>query len=66
VTPPNLASIRTAGRADVTSNPGAFSLYTEDSIQDLLGVDNLLVQAQGGTVTLELPVERSPTLAPDG
>ena len=59
-----LAGIRTAGRTDVTTNPGAFNLYTEDSIQDLRGVGNLLVQAQGGTVTLQLPVEKSSTLLP--
>ena len=61
-----LAGIRTAGRTDVTSNPGAFSLYTADTIQDLRGVGNLLVQASGGIVTLELPVEKSTTLAPGG
>ena len=57
-----LLGLRTAGRADVTSNPSAFSLYTASSIQDLRGAGNLLVQAQGGSVTLSLPVQKSTTL----
>ena len=57
-----LAGIRTAGQADVTSNPSAFSLYTADSIQDLRGTGNLLIQAQGPTVTLTLPLQKSTTL----
>jgi 2',3'-cyclic-nucleotide 2'-phosphodiesterase (5'-nucleotidase family) len=54
-----LAGIRTAGRADVISNPGPYSLYTSDSIQDLRGKGNLLVQAAGPDVTLSLPLEKS-------
>jgi hypothetical protein len=57
-----LAGIRTAGRADVTSNPSAFSLYTASSIQDLRGTGNLLIQASGGNVTLSLPLEKSDDL----
>lgn len=57
-----LAGIRTAGRADVTSNPSAFSLYTASSIQDLRGTGNLLVQASGESVTLTLPLEKSDDL----
>ena len=57
-----LLGLRTAGRADVTSNPSAFSLYTASSIQDLRGTGNLLVQAQGANVTLTLPIQKSTTL----
>ncbi|NQX02909.1 5'-nucleotidase C-terminal domain-containing protein [bacterium] len=57
-----LLGLRTAGRADVTSNPSAFSLYTASSIQDLRGTGNLLIQAQGPTVTLTLPLQKSTTL----
>ena len=57
-----LAGIRTAGRADVTSNPSAFSLYTASSIQELRGTGNLLIQANGGNVTLTLPLEKSDDL----
>jgi hypothetical protein len=66
LTQPDLASAvgatRTAGQTDVTSNPSAFSLYTASSIQDLRGTGNLLIQAQGPTVTLTLPLEKSTTL----
>ena len=57
-----LSATRGAGQADVTSNPGAFSLYTASSIQELRGVGNMLVQAQGGNVTLTLPLQKSTTL----
>lgn len=57
-----LAGIRTAGQADVTSNPSAFSLYTASSIQDLRGTGNLLIQASGANVTLTLPLQKSTTL----
>lgn len=57
-----LLGLRTAGRADVTSNPSAFSLYTASSIQDLRGTGNLLAQAQSENVTLSLPVQKSTTL----
>jgi 2',3'-cyclic-nucleotide 2'-phosphodiesterase/3'-nucleotidase/5'-nucleotidase len=57
-----LLSIRTGGRADVTSNPSAFSLYTASSIQDLRGTGNLLVEAEGSNVTLSLPIQKSTTL----
>ncbi len=57
-----LAGIRSAGRADVTSHPSAFSLYTASSIQDLRGAGNLLVQASGANVTLTLPLEKSDDL----
>lgn len=57
-----LAGIRTAGRADVTSNPSAFSLYTASSIQDLRGTGNLLIQASGANVALSLPLEKSDDL----
>jgi 2',3'-cyclic-nucleotide 2'-phosphodiesterase (5'-nucleotidase family) len=60
-----LAGIRTAGRTDVTSNPGSYSLYTATSIQDLRGAGNLMVQVQGGNVTLSLPIEKSTTLGED-
>jgi 2',3'-cyclic-nucleotide 2'-phosphodiesterase (5'-nucleotidase family) len=56
------AASRLTGQADVTSNPGSFSLYTADSIQDLRGTGNLLVQAQGGNVTLSLPLQKATTL----
>jgi hypothetical protein len=66
VTQPDLVSAvgatRTAGQSDVTTNPGAFSLYTASSIQDLRGTGNLLIQAQGANVTLTLPVQKSTTL----
>ena len=61
-----IGGTRTNGQADVTTNPGAYSLYTVDSIQDLRGVGNLLVQASGGNVTLQLPVQKSTTLLPGG
>jgi hypothetical protein len=57
-----LAGIRTAGQVDVTSNPSAFSLFTADSIQDLRGTGNLLIQASGANVTLTLPLQKSTTL----
>jgi 2',3'-cyclic-nucleotide 2'-phosphodiesterase (5'-nucleotidase family) len=57
-----LLGLRTAGRADVTSNPSAFSLYTASSIQDLRGTGNLLIQASGANVTLTLPLEKSDDL----
>ena len=57
-----LAGIRTAGRTDVTTNPGSFSLYTASSIQDLRGTGNLLIQAGGANVTLTLPLEKSDDL----
>jgi 2',3'-cyclic-nucleotide 2'-phosphodiesterase (5'-nucleotidase family) len=57
-----LAGIRTAGRADVTANPGFYSLYTASSIQDLRGTGNLLIQAAGPKVTLSLPVQKSTNL----
>lgn len=57
-----LAGIRTAGRTDVTSSPSLYSLYTAESIQDLRGAGNLMVQVQGGNVTLSLPIEKSTTL----
>ena len=66
LTQPELASAvgatRTAGQADVTSNPSAFSLYTAGSIQDLRGTGNLLIQASGANVTLTLPLQKSTTL----
>lgn len=57
-----LGATRSAGQADVTSSPGAFSLYTASSIQELRGAGNMLVQAQGGNVTLTLPIQKSTTL----
>lgn len=54
-----LAGIRNAGRADVTTSPGSFSLYTASSIQDLRGTGNLLIQASGANVTLTLPLQKS-------
>ncbi len=57
-----LAGIRTAGRSDVTTNPGSYSLYTAASIQTLRGAGNLMVQVQNGNVTLSLPIEKSTTL----
>jgi 2',3'-cyclic-nucleotide 2'-phosphodiesterase (5'-nucleotidase family) len=57
-----LAGIRTAGRSDVTTNPGSYSLYTAASIQTLRGAGNLMVQVQNGNVTLSLPIEKSSTL----
>lgn len=57
-----LLGLRTAGRADVTTNPGSFSLYTASSIQDLRGAGNLLIQAGGANVTLTLPLEKSTDL----
>lgn len=53
--------IREQGRSEVVGNPGAYALYTADSIQDLRGT-GVLIQAQGGDVQLSLPVERSTTL----
>jgi 2',3'-cyclic-nucleotide 2'-phosphodiesterase (5'-nucleotidase family) len=53
---------RSAGRADVLANPAAFSLYTASSIQDLRGTGNLLIQADGASVTLALPLEKSTAL----
>ncbi len=57
-----LNTSRSAGQTDVTSNPSSFSLYTADSIQDLRGAGNMMVQVQGGNVTLRLPIEKSSTL----
>ena len=54
-----LAGIRTAGRTDVTTSPGLYSLYTASSIQDLRGTGNLLIQAAGANVTLTLPLQKS-------
>ncbi len=56
------AASRLTGQGDVTSNPGSFSLYTADSIQDLRGTGNLLVQASGANVTLSLPLQKSDDL----
>ncbi len=50
------------GQTNVTGDPAAFDLYTEDSIQDLRGSGNLLVQASGGNVTLTMPVQKSDDL----
>ncbi len=57
-----LAGIRTAGRTDVTTSPGLYSLYTASSIQDLRGAGNMLVQASGANVSLILPLEKSTNL----
>lgn len=54
-----LQSTRSAGQTDVTANPGAYSLYTPASIQDLRGTGNLLIQQSGGNVSLNLPVQKS-------
>jgi 2',3'-cyclic-nucleotide 2'-phosphodiesterase (5'-nucleotidase family) len=65
-TDPSLAStidgVRSTGRNDVVSAPGLYDLYNETSIQDLRGSGNLLVQAQGETVTLTLPLQQSSSL----
>lgn len=55
-----------AARSEVTSNPAAYSLYTADTIQDLRGSGNLLIQASGNEVILEMPLQRSATLNPGG
>ena len=60
-----IGGTRVAGQTDVTTNPGDFGLYTAASIQDLRGTGNLMVQASGGTVTIQLPVQKSTTLGPD-
>ena len=57
-----LLGLRSAGRADVTSNPSAFSLYTASSIQTLRGAGNLMIQASGANVTLRMPLEKSDDL----
>lgn len=57
-----LNTTRSAGQSDVTGNPSSFSLYTAQSIQDLRGSGNLMVQVQNGNVTLSLPIEKSNTL----
>jgi hypothetical protein len=57
-----LSASRTAGQTDVTGNPSSFSLYTAQSIQDLRGAGNMMVQVQNGNVTLSLPIEKSSSL----
>jgi 2',3'-cyclic-nucleotide 2'-phosphodiesterase (5'-nucleotidase family) len=54
------------GRDDVIADPGAFDLFTEDSIQDLRGSGNLLVRVAGGNVTLSMDVQKSLNLQPNG
>ena len=49
----------TSGQNSVTSNPGAFGLYTPASILDLRTVGQTIVQAGSTDVTLSLPVQKS-------
>lgn len=55
------ADIQT-GEDNVTNNPAAFNLFTESSILDLRTDGQVMVQASGGSVTLEIPVEKSTDL----
>lgn len=57
-----LLGLRTAGRSDVTSNPANYNLFTADSIQELRGVGNVMVQQVGGQVQLSLPLQKSQNL----
>ena len=54
-----VAASRVAGKAEVTTRPGLYNLYTAESIQELRGTGNLLVRASGGEVSLKLPVQKS-------
>ena len=53
---------RAAGLAEVTGNPGSFSLYTAETIQDLRTVGSVIIAAGAGSVCLTLPVEKSSNL----
>jgi DNA-binding beta-propeller fold protein YncE len=57
-----IESSRSTGRSQVTGNPGSFGLYTPSSIQDLRGVGNLMVRAEGNDVNLTLPLQKSTNL----
>ncbi len=56
------ASGRTAGRTDVTSDPGSYGLYTEMSIQDVRTTGQVMVTVGASSVNLVLPVQKSTTL----
>lgn len=53
--------LRNEGRDLVLGNPGSYDLYTLQSIQDLRGT-GVLIQAQGNSVQLSLPIQRSTSL----
>ena len=53
---------REAGRAEVIGNPGAYNLYTADSIMDLR-MGGLMIQKQGSQVTLGFQPQTTPDLA---
>lgn len=56
--------LRADGRSQVLADPGAFDLFTEDSIQDLRGT-GMIVRVEGDKVELSLPLESTTTLEPD-
>lgn len=58
-------AVEQRGEDAVLADPAAFSLYTPDSIQDLRGTGNLLVEAADGKVLLKLPVMKSTGLDGD-
>ncbi len=58
-----LQSVEQRGKDAVVANPGAFSLYTSSSIQDLRGAGNLMFgPATNNKVMVRLPLEKSSNL----
>ena len=61
-TPTDLMSSRTAGRADVTSNPTNYGRYTPQMISDL-NLGGLMMQKSGSNVTVNLQLQAAPDLS---
>jgi hypothetical protein len=57
-----VATARSAGRAEVTSAPASFGLYTPETIQDLRTLGSVIITAGTHSVDLSLPVEKSTNL----
>jgi len=69
---PGFARAQSVGESNVTANPAAYGLYTSNSIMDL-SMGQMMIQATGGTVRLDLQLEQTEDLgggvwsnAPDG
>jgi hypothetical protein len=52
---------RTQGRLDVTSNPGAYGLFNEDSLADV-NLGGVVMRKLGNTVNLEVQVQTTPDI----
>jgi uncharacterized repeat protein (TIGR02543 family) len=58
----NYAAGQTAGRAEVTSFPASYNLYTTDQIQNMAIGDLVLTRDSDGKFTLEYNIEQSEDL----